>query len=196
MELLLTLALFWLMTDTAHALSPPEYRNVALKGRATQSSVFYNFDIGYLSLAINAIDGNLNSNFGFGSCSSTNNDESAWWRVDLHEPHIISHVTITNRGDCCGEWVNGGLLLIGNSLQNNGNNNPMCAEISGMSNGSTQTFQCKGILGQYVNIILPHKSQYLQLCEVQIFGIPLSQLPVSSFDHLLSPSSSSSTIIN
>ncbi|CAI9620750.1 unnamed protein product [Staurois parvus] len=149
-------------------------------------------------MAMNAVDGNLNSNFGFGSCSSTNNDASAWWRVDLHEPHRISQVTITNRGDCCGEWINGGLLLIGNSLQNNGNNNPMCVEISGMSSGSTKTFQCDGMLGQYVNIILPNKSQYLQLCEVQVFGIPISQMSVSSFDHLLSPSSSSSanTTIN
>ncbi|XP_072000072.1 fucolectin-1-like [Engystomops pustulosus] len=178
MRSLLAIALCWLLTGIA----AQTYKNVALRGRATQSSIFYNFDIGYLSSAINAIDGNTNSKFGFGSCSSTNNDDSAWWRVDLLEPHKISHITITNRGDCCGDWLNGGIILIGNSEENNGNNNPSCADITAMSSGSTQTFQCYGMIGRLVNIILPGKQQYLQLCEVQVFGVPVAALPIPDLE--------------
>ncbi|XP_063775537.1 fucolectin-like [Pseudophryne corroboree] len=180
MVLLLTAALFWLVTATTARTC--ECENVAMRGRATQSSIFYNFELGYLSNAINAIDGNLNSNFGFGSCSSTNNDYSAWWKVDLLEPHKISHIIITNRGDCCGDWLNGGEILIGNSVENNGNDNPRCAQITSTSTGTTQTFQCKGMVGQFVNIILPAKQKYLQLCEVQVFGIPTADLPVPDLE--------------
>ncbi|KAL0166467.1 hypothetical protein M9458_038311, partial [Cirrhinus mrigala] len=32
---------------------------------------------------------------------------------------------ITNRGDCCPERINGAQIRIGNSLENNGNNNEL-----------------------------------------------------------------------
>ncbi|XP_073529896.1 fucolectin-4-like [Phyllobates terribilis] len=164
----LTIALFWLMTGiTAQTL-----KNVALRGRATQSSLYYSIDYGYLFNAINAIDGNLNSFYKYGSCSSTNLEDSPWWRVDLLDPHKISYIAITSRGDCCGDRLNGGLILVGNSEDNNANNNPSCAEINAITNGATQTFQCNGMIGRYVNIILPGRHQYLQLCEVQVFGVP------------------------
>lgn len=93
--------------------------NLALRGRATQSSTYSG-----ITNAINAIDGNTDTNFYHGSCSCTNPDVSPWWRVDLLKPHKISQIVITNRGDCCGERLNGAVILVGNSLQNNGNNNP------------------------------------------------------------------------
>ncbi|KAG9468106.1 hypothetical protein GDO78_013736 [Eleutherodactylus coqui] len=170
MNSLLTIALFWLLSGTtAH-----NYKNVALRGRATQSSIYFEVLWGYLSAAIHANDGNVDSNFMHGSCSSTNIEDSAWWKVDLLEPHKISHIIITNRGDCCGELINGALILVGNLPENNGNNNPRCAEIKDMPSGSTQTFKCYGMIGQFVNIILPGKRVHLQLCEVQVFGVPVN----------------------
>ncbi|XP_066450518.1 fucolectin-4-like [Eleutherodactylus coqui] len=173
MNSLLTITLFWLLSGT----TAQNYKNVALRGRATQSSVLFIPEWGYLAGAINAIDGNVDQDYKHGSCSSTNNEDSAWWKVDLLEPHKISHIIITNRGDCCREQLNGALILVGNSAENNGNNNPRCAEIKDMPRGSTQTFKCYGMIGQFVNIILPGKRDHLQLCEVQVFGVPVNSSP-------------------
>ncbi|XP_040286880.1 fucolectin-4-like [Bufo bufo] len=165
MELLRSAALLCILWIAA----AQNVRNVALQGRATQSTIYNG-----ISTAINAIDGNLNSNFHHGSCSCTSQEASPWWRVDLLRPHRISHIIITNRGDCCGERLNGAKILVGNSLENNGNNNPSCADVTSIPNGGTKTFQCTNMVGQYVSIILPKKNTYLQLCEVQVFGIPES----------------------
>ncbi|CAI9596863.1 unnamed protein product, partial [Staurois parvus] len=143
--------------------------NVALQGRATQSSILRSSSSGYQSAAINAIDGNQDSDFSHGSCSHTHNDPSPWWRVDLLTPHIISHINITSRGDCCAERLNGAEILIGNSLSNSGNNNPRCGVVISIPAGGTETFVCSGMVGRYVNVILRGKSEYLHLCEVQVF---------------------------
>ncbi len=59
------------------------------------------------------------------SCSSTTGQTNPWWRVDLHYIYRVSRVVVTNRLDCCPERINGAEIRIGNSLENNGNNNPM-----------------------------------------------------------------------
>ncbi|XP_068136066.1 uncharacterized protein [Hyperolius riggenbachi] len=142
--------------------------NVALNGEASQSSTYD----GGISTANKAIDGNLDTNYHSGSCTHTNDDVSPWWRVDLLQPHKISTVVITNRADCCRERLNGASILIGKSLENNGNNNPSCAEISSIQNSGALTFQCKHMVGRYVNIVIRGKQQFLSLCEVQVFGVP------------------------
>ncbi|KAL0189902.1 hypothetical protein M9458_017001, partial [Cirrhinus mrigala] len=58
------------------------------------------------------------------SCSSTNGQTNPWWRVDLRYIYRVSRVVITNRLDCCPEGINEAEIRIGNSLENNGNNNP------------------------------------------------------------------------
>ncbi|XP_068136076.1 fucolectin-like [Hyperolius riggenbachi] len=181
MEFLHLAALLWILNVAAAQYYYPSYwpypppppgPNLALRGRATQSSVYTG-----ISTAINAIDGNPDSNFNHGSCAITNYELSPWWRVDLLAPHKISQIIITNRGDCCGSRLNGASILIGNSLQNNGNNNPSCTQITSIGNGATQTFQCNGMVGRYLNIILPGQWNYLQLCEVRVYGIPTSGKP-------------------
>ncbi|XP_068089306.1 uncharacterized protein [Hyperolius riggenbachi] len=148
---------------------PGQGENVALNGQASQSSSY-----NAVSSANKAIDGNLNSNFFSGSCACTNNDVSPWWRVDLLQPHKISKIVITNRGDCCWDRLAGANILVGNSLENSGNNNPSCAVISSIQNNGALTFQCNDMVGQYVNVVITGKQQYLQLCEVQVFGVPSS----------------------
>ncbi|XP_018430539.1 PREDICTED: fucolectin-1-like [Nanorana parkeri] len=144
-------------------------RNVALQGRATQSSLFISQRFGYQSAAINAIDGNQDPAFSHGSCSHTHNYPSPWWRVDLLRPYKIEYITITNRGDCCSERLNGAEILVGNSLANNGNDNHRCGVVTSIPAGGTQHVLCRGLVGRYVNIILRGKKQYLQLCEVQVW---------------------------
>ncbi|XP_073418097.1 fucolectin-like [Dendrobates tinctorius] len=147
-----------------------QYKNLALHGRATQSSIYKDTKWGYLSMAINAIDGNQEADFYRGSCSHTHYDYSPWLRVDLLSSYKINHITITNRKDCCEERLNGAEILVGDSLSDNGNNNPRCAVVTAIPRGGTQTFQCHNMVGRYVNIIVRGRYEHLHLCEVQVFG--------------------------
>ena len=99
-------------------------QNVALRGKATQSELIGDPYRG-LGHPSNAIDGNLNDNAYHGSCTHTAHHPNPWWRVDLLKKFRVDSVIITNRGDCCSERLNGAVLRIGNSLQNQGNSNPV-----------------------------------------------------------------------
>uniref|UniRef100_A0A667Y222 Si:ch211-215k15.4 n=1 Tax=Myripristis murdjan TaxID=586833 RepID=A0A667Y222_9TELE len=136
------------------------HKNLALRGRATQSSVYP------AGIAINAIDGNRASNWYQGSCSSTQDNFSPWWRVDLLKTYEVDSVSITNI-DVDPQKINGVEIRIGNSLDNNGNNNPRCAVVSHIVGGGTETFQCNGMVGRYVNLVVPGRKEYLTLCEVE-----------------------------
>ncbi|XP_030609374.1 pentraxin fusion protein-like [Archocentrus centrarchus] len=149
--------------------------NVALKGEATQSSTLS------FASASKAIDGRRNSFYSNGFCSHTAEDETnPWWRVDLQQSFRITAVKITNRGDCCAERLDGAEIRIGNSLENNGNNNPRCASISRIKTGKTSTYQCDGgsMEGRFVNVFLPGQKKTLTLCEVEVYaalaGVALS----------------------
>ncbi|KAK3523111.1 hypothetical protein QTP86_015703, partial [Hemibagrus guttatus] len=84
----------------------------------------------------------------------------------------ISNVIITNRGDACPERINGAEIHIGNSLINNDNNNPRCVVIPSMPAGASVNYTCN-MRGRYVNVIIPNIIQYLTLCEVEVYGVPV-----------------------
>ncbi|XP_059356723.1 fucolectin-5-like [Carassius carassius] len=145
--------------------------NLALKGTAVQSSIFY------ICGAAKAIDGIRYSPSGTPHpaethtyCSITDYQLNPWWRLDLLDSYYIYKVTITNRADCCPEQTSGVELRIGNSLEKNGNNNPRCGVTSLVPGGSSVSFSCGGMEGRYVNMYLPNIQMYLTLCEVEVFG--------------------------
>ncbi|KAG5858057.1 fucolectin-7-like isoform X3 [Anguilla anguilla] len=141
--------------------------NVALRGRATQLDQLQG-QLAAFSHASNAIDGNRDSYFFHGSCTHTSGGANPWWRVDLLQVYTITSVTITNRGDCCGERISGARILIGKHLKNNGINNPRCSVIGSMAAGETKTFRCpQPMIGRYVTVYLP-KTESLHLCEVEV----------------------------
>lgn len=92
--------------------------NIANGGVATQSSQFGN------ASPDKAIDGNHDSNWNYGSCSSTMAYMSPWWRLDLLKPHKIDTVTVTIRENSYYSRITGAEIRIGNSLDKNGNVNP------------------------------------------------------------------------
>ena len=49
-----------------------------------------------------AVDGNKDTDFSHGSCSHTKANQFNWFVVALDSSYLITHVNITNRGDCCG----------------------------------------------------------------------------------------------
>ncbi|KAK9957087.1 hypothetical protein ABG768_011357, partial [Culter alburnus] len=139
--------------------------NLALGGTAVQSSTY-----DHLAAAQNAVDGNRNPIYTSGSCSHTAWDRDPWWRVDLLTVYKITRVSITNRRDCCAERINGAQIRIGNSLQNNGNNNQLAATVVSIPLGQTKTFEFNPIKGRFVNIFIPGRNEHLTLCEVEVFA--------------------------
>ncbi|XP_068135077.1 fucolectin-like [Hyperolius riggenbachi] len=156
--------LIWMLVD-----AEKKEENVALRGRATMSSNYRDSD-SCLSAAINAIDGNPDGDYYHGSCFSTARENSPWWRVDLLETYTISHIVLTTRGSCCEDEIIGADILIGDFLNNYGNNNHRCAKVTSMG---TQTFYCPGMKGRYVNVVNPGQYKALTFCEIQIFGVPV-----------------------
>ncbi|KAJ0066695.1 hypothetical protein NL108_018647, partial [Boleophthalmus pectinirostris] len=93
----------------------PTGENLAFKGRATQSSIYAN---NMLWAAIQATDGNRMTN------THTFNDLNPWWRLDLAKTYRIFTVNVTNANGIYSARLNGAEIRIGDSLENNGNNNP------------------------------------------------------------------------
>ena len=92
---------------------------MAKSGVVTQSSTYSS------GRPQNAIDGKRLSNWNQRSSTHTLAELNPWWRLDLSMTYKVYYVTITNRKDCCANRLNGAQIRIGNSLDNNGNNNPM-----------------------------------------------------------------------
>ncbi|XP_067872298.1 fucolectin-1-like [Heterodontus francisci] len=139
--------------------------NLVLQGRASQSSLD-----SYLGNAINAIDGNSNSDCSLGSCSITTSEQEPWWRVDLLQSFRVATVSITNRMDCCTGNLNGAEIRIGDSLDNNGKSNARCGVVESIGPGETQHFSCNGMFGRYVTVVIPGRQDSLALAEVAVYG--------------------------
>ncbi|XP_050969663.1 uncharacterized protein LOC127167579 [Labeo rohita] len=138
--------------------------NLATEKNVTQSSTIGTW------FAPQAIDSNPGFKNPGSSCSSTNGQTNPWWRVDLRYIYRVSRVVVTNRLDCCPERINGAEIHIGNSLENNGNNNPICAVISSIPAGVSSMYPCNDMEGRYVNLFIPGDSRFLTLCEVEVYG--------------------------
>ncbi|XP_059195111.1 fucolectin-like [Centropristis striata] len=166
----LSVFLLLLLLETC-AASP--YENVALRGKATQSDR-YDHPFGG---AYSAIDGNRDSRFSAGSCTHTDEESNPWWRVDLLDKYIISSVTVTNRGDCCAERINGAQVHIGNSLEGHGTSNTVVGTISVIPSGQSFTLTFTPVEGRYVTVSLPGAKRWLTLCEVEVYGYLASEKP-------------------
>ncbi|XP_067256480.1 uncharacterized protein [Chanodichthys erythropterus] len=138
--------------------------NRAVGGAVIQSSTSGDW------FAEKAIDGNRGLQQSNAFCSSTLNETNPWWRLDMRNVYQVSRVVITNRNYCCAEQLDGLEIHIGNSLENNGNNNPICAVIPAIPAGESYNYSCNGMEGRYVNLVIPGDMKTLTLCEVEVFG--------------------------
>uniref|UniRef100_A0A3P8TC33 Fucolectin tachylectin-4 pentraxin-1 domain-containing protein n=1 Tax=Amphiprion percula TaxID=161767 RepID=A0A3P8TC33_AMPPE len=136
-------------------------KSIARGGQVAQSSV------GWSGIPERVIDGNRDSTYKQRSCSHTKRELKPWLRLDLLKMFKVKTFTITNRGDCCSDRLNGAEIRIGNSLIDNGNTNPICTVIKSITGGRTETFECYEMEGRYINIVIPDRMEYLTLCEVE-----------------------------
>ena len=87
-----------------------------LRGAAIQSSAFPGGGAGW------AIDGSC-SPFWEQSCAHTKQQDNPWWRLQLDGVYRVSVIEVTNR-NVFMERLDGVEIHIGDSLVNNGNDNP------------------------------------------------------------------------
>ncbi|KAL0189965.1 hypothetical protein M9458_017065, partial [Cirrhinus mrigala] len=97
----------------------------------------------------------------------TNSETDPWWRVDLLKVYRVNRVTITNR-PTYGSRINGAVIRIGNFLDIY--SNTVCAVISTLEDGATDTFSCGGMEGRYVIVHIPGDQKILSLSEVAVYG--------------------------
>ncbi|XP_069588510.1 uncharacterized protein [Ranitomeya imitator] len=142
----------------------PGATNLARTGVASQVSD-YPYST-WSGLAKNAIDGNKDTDFNSDSCTHTNLEKDPWWKLDLKQSYKISIVILTNRMDCCPERLMGAEVRIGNSPDNN---NPVCGTVTSVTT-STLTFCCPGMEGRYISVVIPGRSEYLSMCEVEAYS--------------------------
>ncbi|XP_040207987.1 fucolectin-like [Rana temporaria] len=147
----------------------PGATNIALSGEASQCSDYQ--DHKPIPYANKAIDDVKDTNMLHGFCTHTHWDPSPWWKVDLKKKYKVNVVVVTGRTDCCMERMKGFEVRIGNSPDNN---NPVCGKITTIPDPVT-TFCCNGMEGQYVSVVIPGRNEFLHLCEVEIYGDPVTQ---------------------
>ncbi|XP_077866770.1 uncharacterized protein LOC102809222 [Saccoglossus kowalevskii] len=144
----------------------PILANVAIGKTATQSS-----DWSPSFPASNAVDGNTNTNWGSGSCTSTQKEHGAWWKVDLGAKYFVYEVIVTNRKDCCETRIANSEIRVG--LSEDIFRNIQCGDIITESQTSQSNiyFQCTNpIIGRYVSMQLVDKSEYLNFCEMRVMA--------------------------
>lgn len=113
-----TLTLCEVEVYAAPAVEP--LQNVALNRETVQSSTWYGPVFG----PSKGVDGCRNGDLWQKCSTHTAEDLGPWWRVDLLAVYKVSAVTIINRQDDFIERILGAQILIGNSLEQNGNQNP------------------------------------------------------------------------
>ncbi|XP_044138163.1 fucolectin-like [Bufo gargarizans] len=164
MNLLSSLVLLGSLALTLGCSGPdPGATNIARNGEASQDSDYHGDNLG---CAKKAIDGVKNVNYFKGFCAHNNGRRDPWWKVDLKKTYTISHVVITNRMDCCPQRLLGAEIRVGNSPDNN---NPVCGTVNNAVD-ATLNFCCNGMEGQFISVVIPGRSEWLSLCEVEVYG--------------------------
>ncbi|KAI9515400.1 hypothetical protein NQZ68_026134 [Dissostichus eleginoides] len=145
----------------------PTECNLAILGKAAHSSVHASRD------AYKAIDGNRASKWPENSCSSTDKEKNPWWRLTLHKTHKVFSVKITNILKN-HKRLNGAEIRVGDSLVNEGADNPRFALITSIPGGVTHEFKVpNGMDGRYVYIGITGRHEWMTLCEVEVYGSAL-----------------------
>ena len=80
------------------------------RGRPTNQSSTYSS-----APSSRAVDGNKDASFSGLSCTHTNRELGAWWRVDLEREENVGKVIIVNRADCCAERLQKLEIRVGNN---------------------------------------------------------------------------------
>lgn len=127
----------------------------------------------YLILSINLILRiNISCNF-LETCTRTPRSQSSpWLRIDLRRSYHVKEIFISNQDHDYGWDMFDVEVRVGNSLDNEGNDNPLCHPLYTIQPGKIGTVVCKNTtVGRYVNIRIDREDMQLSLCEVAVIGV-------------------------
>jgi hypothetical protein len=93
----------------------------------TQACIVAQSSDAHGGVASRAVDNNIDTSWGGGSVTHTNEESSPWWMVDFGRQVKISGLRVYNRGDCCHESLQGFSVYIGNSTLGTEGSNTACA---------------------------------------------------------------------
>jgi len=144
-------------------LEASKRENVAAGKPTSQSST------GYGGSSSRAVDGNGDTSWGGSSCTHTNSESNPWWRVDLGEEMEVDAVSVTNRGDCCGDRLSNFEVQVGDTDAWDANTKCGGQQYS-VAQGQTLDVGCSSAAGRYVFVGIPGGSKTLTLCEVAVSG--------------------------
>lgn len=102
------------------------------------------------------------------SCSLTQTEDNPWWRVNLGYVTAIRELYLAAPRN--GTELKDFEIRIGNSTENEGNDNEKCGDKHSVRPGDIKTISCN-ITGQYINIRIPESGKALSLCEVVPYGM-------------------------
>lgn len=162
-----TLCVFALVTPSMGVAAT----NVALGGTATQSSTYNGISGPQL-----AIDGITDGTWP--TACTANAQPQDWWQVDLNGNYRIDSIVLWNRTDCCSDRLSNfkvsvldaGLNVIWSGDYFTG---------GGYPNPSYTIALPSNTFGKFVKVSL-NGSNWLQLAEVQVYGVPQSAVPAMS----------------
>ncbi|KAM8726958.1 uncharacterized protein AB9X84_000828 isoform 1-T3 [Acanthopagrus schlegelii] len=103
-------------------------------------------------------------------CAHTKDEQGDhWWRIDLLGVYNISFVSIYNKNTTNTDMA-GAQIHVGNSRENNGTNNKICANMTNFIKEQWNDYTCtEGVSGRYVTVSFPGEKALI-LCEVEIYG--------------------------
>jgi len=85
--------------------------NIALFKPTAQSSTLV---VGNQPLrSSNAVDGGKKTQYSNCVHTDVSTNTNPWWRVDLGRVEPVAEVRILNRGDCCGDKLDGAEIRVG-----------------------------------------------------------------------------------
>ncbi|XP_052691232.1 uncharacterized protein LOC128169101 [Crassostrea angulata] len=147
--------------------------NLAFHKPATQSSTFTWAEVGLIYSANLAVDGNNGTDFVVDLCTSTaGGDTTPWWLVDLQAVYSIRSLRIFNRGmDKWGQDVSDRLrnVTVTVGLTESDVNTP-CGFFAGPGTLSQLVVIACTTLPQGRFVKISMITEYLTLCEVEVFG--------------------------
>lgn len=131
------------------------WRNVALHRPSQAKSTLWDYGAVHHPIAA-PVDG------AFSNFYHSNLEDYPWWSVDLGRDLPIALVRVTNRKSCCGGWLDGFTIYVGDSV---------CGQGLVVPQGLTGDFTCSSaLIGSTVRIELPQKRRSLNLVEVEVFS--------------------------
>lgn len=106
-----------------------------------------------------------------GRCTSVEEMDDPWLRIDLKAPRPVHNLTLRSASD--PNTINYKFeVRVGNSLVDDGNSNAACTPSphSPLSPDTSARVDCGGMVGRYVNIRTPGTLRSLSICDVKVMG--------------------------